>query len=448
MKSRLQPATALVTSHVLALTVLQYLLAVLTSAAISRALGPTGRGMYYLPILAASTAVAFGKLGIDQANVFLSSTAGVAAGRLAAQNRLVAVSAGALLVSAVLAMPELLPAVFGETPRRFLLVAALTIPLGIHTQLAGSLLAVCGQVRRQYVASTIAALLQALCAAALYASGRLSIEAALWIAVAGAAANWVVVALHDSAVRSSIAVDLALLRKSLASALVLHAGMVLFFLHLRIDMYWVNAWLGPQALGQYSVSVTIAETVMFATDAVAAAVLPTQMAGTIQEAAGRALRAARINGIVGAAIALTLALAALPLVTWLFGDAFGPAVLPLVVLLPGIVALGMQRVCGAPALRAGRPSRILAIYAAALSVNVLLNAFWIPSLGIVGASLASTVSYTVGSVLFLTWTARLAHVPLAGAIRVRAADLDAISNAARTGVASIRGLVMPPREIR
>src|SRR3982750_4235704 len=51
-------------AHVLALSVAQYVLAFGASAIVARALGPEGRGHYYLPLLASTTAIAFGKLGV------------------------------------------------------------------------------------------------------------------------------------------------------------------------------------------------------------------------------------------------------------------------------------------------------------------------------------------------------------------------------------------------
>jgi O-antigen/teichoic acid export membrane protein len=106
-----------------------------------------------------------------------------------------------------------------------------------------------------------------------------------------------------------------------------------------------------------------------------------------------------------------------------FGLAFAPAYLPLVGLLPGMVFLGMQRVCGGPALRAGRPGRITAIYAFCLLCNGALNLWWIPTWGPLGAALASSVSYGLGALLFLVWTARLAKAPLSAGMVPRSADL-------------------------
>ncbi|MCI0408417.1 MAG: hypothetical protein L0191_07620, partial [Acidobacteria bacterium] len=66
------------------------------SVLISRGLGPEGRGEFYLPVVAAGTMLAFCKLGLEQANVFLLGTRGLSINRLSGQNGLVAVAMGSL----------------------------------------------------------------------------------------------------------------------------------------------------------------------------------------------------------------------------------------------------------------------------------------------------------------------------------------------------------------
>jgi O-antigen/teichoic acid export membrane protein len=446
-RTRASASVATGTAHILGLSITQYLLGFVSSAIVTRALGPAGRGAYYLPILAATTAIAVGKLGVDQANVFLYGTSGISQQRLAAQNGLIALGCGVLLGALLPLLPVVAPHTFAATPVAWLLIAAVTIPLGLHSQLTGPLWALAGQVRRQYAAGVAAGVVQVIVALGLFGTGRLTITAALLLSLAGSVVVWAVIAapLLDER-RSWLAWDRPLLQATLRSALVLHLGMTLFFLHLRVDMFMVGAWLGAAPLGQYSIAVTLAETLMLATDAVAVAVLPGQMTNTLADAAVRALRAARANALLGTVLACTAAIVSGPAIRLVYGAAYTPAVWPMIVLLPGVVVMGMQRVCGAPALRAGKPERIAAIYGATLTLNIVLNVLWIPRFGISGASLASTISYAAGSLMFLLWTARMAKLPLSQAVRFDAADRAAASDAARSMLALARGLISPARE--
>jgi O-antigen/teichoic acid export membrane protein len=111
-----------------------------------------------------------------------------------------------------------------------------------------------------------------------------------------------------------------------------------------------------------------------------------------------------------------------PLIVLAFGRPFAGAYLPLLLLLPGIACMGMQRVCGGPVLRSSRPSRIVLINVVSLTGNVLLNLWLIPLWGAAGAAAASTCSYAVGAVLFLRWTAAMGGARFPGAVLPRAAD--------------------------
>jgi O-antigen/teichoic acid export membrane protein len=95
------------------------------------------------------------------------------------------------------------------------------------------------------------------------------------------------------------------------------------------------------------------------------------------------------------------------------------------VLLPGVAFMGMQRVCGGPVIRAGRPGRIVWINVLSLAINVTLNLWWIPMWGAAGAAAASTCSYALGAVLFLRWTARMGDAAFPGSVLPRRADATA-----------------------
>ncbi len=60
--------------------------ALLANVLISRGLGPQGRGAYSLHTTTAITAIALGKLGLDQANVYFRTTRGISTERLLATN--------------------------------------------------------------------------------------------------------------------------------------------------------------------------------------------------------------------------------------------------------------------------------------------------------------------------------------------------------------------------
>lgn len=404
------------------LKVLLFGLGSATSVLLSRGLGPEGRGVYYLPVIAAGTMVALCKLGLEQANVFLYGTRGLSIGRLSGQNGLVALGMGVLGAVGLLLAPSLLPSVFVSTPRTFIVLAGLAVPFSLHTILATGLLNLQGRVTWPYRAAVLGSAAQVVLLLALVQFRLLAVAPALAVYLVTILLTWILTASALEGARSWIRWDAGLLQDTLGHSLLLHLGMVFFFLHLRLDMFMVQGMVGTVALGLYSLSVGLAETVLLPTDSLAVAILPRQVGNTLEEAAATALRGARMNAILGGTLAAGWAALGLVVIKVFFGAAFVPAYTPLVGLLPGMVFLGMQRVCGAPVLRAGTPGRITAIYAVSLACNVVLNVWWIRLWGPLGAAFASSVSYGLGAVLFLGWTARLANAPLAAALVPQKSD--------------------------
>ena len=409
----------------LSLKVAVYAVGFGTSVLISRALGPEGRGAYYFPVVAATMLTTVATLGIEQANFYLMGSRRVDVARLWGQAGLVALVMGLCGLGALMVGPAVLPGLFAGTRPTWLWLAGLTIPLALHAQFGAGLLTLQGRVTWQFRVGLVAALVQVGLLTALQISVGLGVTAVLVANLVTGCLTWMLVVWPLRECRPWLAWDASLLRATLAQALPLHLGVVLLYLHLRLDMFMVKAWSGDTALGHYSLAVTLAETVMLATDSLALALLPRQIANTVPEAATLALRGARINAVAALGAGAVWLVCGWPLVNLVYGRAFGPAYLPLVLLLPGMVFIGMQRVCGAPALRSGRPWWVAGIMGASLALNAALNVWWIPIFGPSGAALASTVSYVVSALVFLIWTIRLAGARWSAAVP-RLADVGAL----------------------
>lgn len=400
-------------AETLALRVAVQVVAFLASVLISRGLGPEGRGLYYLPVLAAATLSSLAKLGAEQANVFLFATRKVPVGSISGQNGLIALVAGGTAFLALLLAPPLFSGLFGDTPLLLLVLAGLTIPFLLHTQFTAGLQNLQGQVTWQFRGALVASLVQVGALILLLATSRLDVTTVLMVNLLTAVVMWtVVLSVPGSPRLPLLGRDLSLLRATLRHSLVLHIAMVLLFLHLRSDMFLVQGFLGAAALGQYSLAVILAETVLLLTDSLAVAVLPRQMRSSPSDAAAFAVRGTRVILMLALVAAVFWVGFGRAVVEFFFGSAFSPAYVPLIALLPGMAFLGIQRLCGAPLLRLGKPREFAGIYAMAFVANVSLNVLLIPRLGLLGAALASSTSYGFGAAILLAWTARTAGLPI------------------------------------
>jgi O-antigen/teichoic acid export membrane protein len=82
-------------------------------------------------------------------------------------------------------------------------------------------------------------------------------------------------------------------------------------------------------------------------------------------------------------------------IPFIYGSVYTESVLPFLIMLPGIVAVGSYMVVE-PYFRAlGRPLVPVKISFVGLTANLALSLLLIPNFGIIGASIAYTVSYLV-----------------------------------------------------
>jgi O-antigen/teichoic acid export membrane protein len=211
-------------------------------------------------------------------------------------------------------------------------------------------------------------------------------------------------------------------------ALPAYLGNAAQFLNYRLDLFLVGYFLGAGAVGLYTVAGTLAQVIWLLSNAAAGVMLP-RVAAQEADRHGNALRAAALSRaclLAGGAGALVLAAFAHFLLPAVFGAEFRESVRPLLILLPGVVA-----VCGAAVLAAflggiGRPGINMAVAAVALAVTAVLDVLLIPRMGIQGAALASTVSYVATAVITAVVFLRLSGIRTPGVLLPSRGDLGTV----------------------
>jgi len=165
------------------------------------------------------------------------------------------------------------------------------------------------------------------------------------------------------------------------------------FLNYRLDMFLVAIFLTPIAVGFYSISVGIAEKLWMLPGSIATVLFSKISSLKDVEANNITSRVARHTFFIIFVISLFLAILAKPLIKILFGSAFLPSLAPLLILLPGVIALGGAKTLTADLAGRGRPEVGTIASFISLAVNVPLNLWLIPKWGISGAAFASSIAY-------------------------------------------------------
>jgi O-antigen/teichoic acid export membrane protein len=154
--------------------------------------------------------------------------------------------------------------------------------------------------------------------------------------------------------------------------------------------------------------VSLAELTFFVPDAVSTVFFP-RVAGMERESADEKVASVtRFTVLITLVATLALIPAAFAAVNLVLPD-FRDSLAPFLVLLPGIICLTVAKVLASYVGGLGIPLRVAMASGSALAVNIVANLILIPSLGIMGAAVASLVSYTLNATLLLTIASRLSR---------------------------------------
>ncbi|MBK7702949.1 MAG: polysaccharide biosynthesis C-terminal domain-containing protein [bacterium] len=275
--------------------------------------------------------------------------------------------------------------------------------------LAYDLLAL-GRLRAGTAVNLVRGLLQLTLLGAALAAGVFGLAAALVVfavsQVAGAAVfAWL-------AARGAAAV-----RESGGAAKLLKAGWqgqlsaVVSLLHMRLALALVAAWHGAQAAGVYSVAVMIGEVLWLLPSALQPLLVWSSAAGDGEAGVATSARAVRIV-LAATAVAACLAAVAAPLLLApVFGERYRPAVPALWALLPGIVACAPGAVLAGDFIGRGRSAWNTQASLVTLAVNAGAGLLLVPRHGPLGAALATSLAYAVGSGVMLIRFRQVASLP-------------------------------------
>ncbi|MEE2831793.1 MAG: polysaccharide biosynthesis C-terminal domain-containing protein [Candidatus Latescibacterota bacterium] len=168
----------------------------------------------------------------------------------------------------------------------------------------------------------------------------------------------------------------------------------LIFLLFRSDIYLVEYYLGTEVLGVYVIAVVIAEMMQRGPNIAGAVLLPKVLRGVDDD---HVMSLAVSRGVLGFSLlaALGVILVGSPLIRGVYGTPFAGAHVPLLWMLPGLVASGFGSVLNTKLAGRGYPPVTMWAPGAALSTNVGLNLVLIPRFGLVGAALSTSIAYSL-----------------------------------------------------
>lgn len=400
-------------------------LSLVIAIVIARILGPEGKGAYSLIILLPTILVLVGNLGIGLSNTYFGRRAKYAWTDLTSNSVLAAFILGIFWVLCFLAYYYFFnPSFLSEIKSTDLLIAIFVVPFSLLITYCISILLGQDRIKEYNLVSISQVTLQLLLVLLLLLLFKLDV---LGTIIAWTIATFVTATFSVFLVRRNTKIELSVrinqLKDQLSYGVKGYLGNVLQFLNYRVDMLLVALFMSTLYVGYYSISVVIAEALWLLPTAVGAIIFARTAGISEQEADESTPVVCRNTLFLTFISAVLLFVLSKYIIKLFFGPDFLPAVQPLWILLPGVVALSICKVLSNEI--AGRGKPIINTYAAGMSliVNIFLNIWLIPIWGISGAALASTVSYTLTAAFVLTLFLRISHNGLFDTIVIKKQDL-------------------------
>ena len=382
-----------------------------TSITLARILGPEGKGIYTLAVLLPMLIVTFANLGISPATVYYVAQGHYSRREILGNNILFAFGIGAIgVLGGLVVVLFFQESIFPGVAQGYLLLALALIPVNLFFAYLQSILLGAQRLKEFNLITIIQTFLfLAFIVAALWFL-KAGIMGALLAGVVAWLLTNVILLFWAWKVAGGISFKLnpAYLKKASLYGIQAHLANILGFLNYRIDLFLINGFLNPAAVGFYAIAVGLVEKLWLISQAASTVLFPKVAAENDEQ------RRREFTPLVARTVLWVTALGALVLfflghwiIEFLFSAAFLPAVQPLQILLPGVVALSVWRLLANDLAGRGKPILNTYITGIAVVVNVVLNILWIPRYGIAGAAWASVASYGIALVIVLIVYCRL-----------------------------------------
>ena len=318
-----------------------------------------------------------------------------------------------------IAMHQLIPAL-ATIPLVTIIAASLALPFMMIINLLSGVLTGLGKVTEQAIATTIAAIVSFLLAITLALLGHLTLHTLILATLAGLTCASIAMFVATK-VKTLTAPSHSRLREEISYAGRSYVQTIMGYLELRQDLILLGVLTSATSVGIYSIGVSIAEVLFYAPQAIAAALAARAFQEGASEGAKLTALITRLLSVLLLVASVALILAARTLVVTIFGEPFAEAALVIQILVPAIAIWGIA--AQSSVYLASHGTLFPKLSVATLILNLGLNILLIPELGILGAAVATLISYTIGSVYIIGVFLKTTGIGLAGMLIVRRSDI-------------------------
>ena len=230
-----------------------------------------------------------------------------------------------------------------------------------------------------------------------------------------------------------------LFRASFSYGIKSHALLLINFLNYRIDLLLLGHYTDAASVGFYSLAVSMAELMWMVPNSAVAPLFSSVASSDSDDRSLLTLLTVRWTLIILVFLAIGGVVAGQPFLALLYGVDFLPSYAPFLWLLPGVCLLPIFKLLIIDLAARGYPGYGTATSAVALVVNISFNVLLIPQMGMSGAALATSISYSIMSFLSLVFFIRVTGYGLKDIFVIKKEEIISVVNYLRNFLKSQKG---------
>jgi O-antigen/teichoic acid export membrane protein len=385
--------------------ILIFCLSFVSSIIIARVLGPEGKGLFSLVLMIPIMTVTLTNMGINFSNIYFIGKNKYPIGSIVGNALFYSLIVGGSVAFFLIILEPLFNSYFLKGASHIYLYT--TIPLIPFLLISENIYYIFLGYRKM-IKLSILRLINPLTYLTIlvitFYFFHLSVYGAIWANISGlfVCLSVGIYFLVKSGYCVGLTLNKALYMESFKFGLKQHLGSIFQLLNYRLDLLIIAALLTSMEVGQYSVSVVIAETIWYIPGSLGQVLYPKTASSDIKAANTFTPLVCKTNILLTFIAVLILYGISGIIIPWLFTSEFYPSVMALKLLLPGTFFLGISKVLGSDLSGRGLPQYSTYASLVSLIFTVIFDFLLIPHFGINGAALASSISYMI-SALIITY---------------------------------------------
>jgi O-antigen/teichoic acid export membrane protein len=370
---------------------------VVITALIARTLGPKGQGVYSLAVLFPIILLVFTSFGINPSSVFFIGKGKYSPKQIFSSNFVSNFVISILTILIGLAVIFFFnERFFPEVDKQYLFLSLFFIPLTLFFELGCQTLLGLQKIRRYNLVSFLQNLLFLILIFIFLTGLDFGVTVAILAQIFSLFAVTIMVLFfaYREVGGFSFKMQKEYFKDSFSYGIKVSLGGIFNFLHYRIDLFLINIFLNPIAVGFYYAAARLAEGIWLFSNSASIVLFPRVASEknetNLKEFTPKVCRSVFFITLI---LVILLLFFSEVIITLFYTKDFFESIRPFQILLLGTLAISVWQIMSNDLSARGKPMINTYLVGASVIINIILNIFWIPKWGIEGAAFATAISY-------------------------------------------------------